>query len=100
MYIFSGCYTRVSERYEYSDESIEAMHLDDFEYYLDLGIAAGSLDCKLHKARNLLYSDLVAHDPKEAHRMFIALLLVINWITWLGWCLPSLSTIKLLFFPL
>lgn len=71
MHIYSLTYC---EYCHYSDESIEALHLDDHFYYANLGIEAGQLDCKLWKARDLMLgSPSVPADLKTAHKLFMEL---------------------------
>ena len=59
----------VNDNYIYSEESLEAISPEKFEYYLDLGIYLDSLDCMFYKAREQLIGDgFIDYNHKEAFR--------------------------------
>ena len=60
--------------YDYSAESVSAIAPYMLEYYLDLGIGMGSLDCKFYKAREQVIGDgEMEFNPKSAKQSFIEL---------------------------
>lgn len=60
--------------YEYNHESLAAIDLSKFGYYLDLGIELGSLDCMFYKAREQFMGDgLIEFNTEEAKRHLLSL---------------------------
>ena len=60
-------------RYKYTKDSIKAINSNKLEYYLDLGIAMGSLDCMFYKARELVFGDYLVKNNEEAYKLLIYL---------------------------
>lgn len=64
----------ISVDYDYTDESLEAIHPSKFGYYLDLGISLGSLDCMFYKAREQVIGDgLIELNSADAYEAFLKL---------------------------
>lgn len=64
----------INNDYDYSDESLEAIHPSKFGYYLDLGIKLGSLDCMFYKAREQVIGDgLIELNSLDAYKTFLKL---------------------------
>lgn len=64
----------IDTNYDYSKETLLAIHPSKFGIYLDKGIALGSLDCMFYKAREQVIGDeLIPINIKEAKQTFLKL---------------------------
>ena len=63
----------ISDNYKYSEESLQALNPKSFDYYLDLGINMGCLDCMFYKAREQYFGEYLKYSKEEALTTFLYL---------------------------